>query len=390
MTDQRAAERTRAAATRPAPPRRATAASPANRQPSTNTAAAKRRKRSQRATAGRCIGVGLVCFGLWLMLDANQLYLSAQASPLGARRTVAITILRPLAAVSNALGLSSFVDRANDALGRANGPGGTGLGANFDPTLGPVQGDVIRNLPPLPHRIPGAHIQQFNVVVSPKLAPVPQPTAAHPLEMLDIGDSIGEDLGFGLADEFGGNPLVKLYQAAQVNTGLANPAYYDWPVHLEKFLAQYHPKVVVAMFGGNDATNFIQFNQGVVFGSPLWRTDYGERVAQIMDEVTASGARLLWVGMPIMQDPSFSASMQQLNAVFQHEAQIHPGVTYYSTWKLFSNSAGQYSAYLQTPGGQEVQARYADGVHLAPGGYDLLASALVAPMQQAWHVRLSS
>ena len=331
-----------------------------------------------------------MCFGLWLVLDANQLYLSAQASPLGARRTVSITILRPLAAVANALGLSSFVNGANDALGRSNGPGGTGQGANFDPTLGPVQGDVFSNYPPLPHRIPGAKLPHFVVPAAPALTGLVQPTAAHPLVMLDIGDSIGEDLGFGLADQFGGDPLVKLYQTAQVNTGLADPAYYNWPAHLEQFIHQYHPRVVVAMFGGNDTNNFVQFNQGVVFGTPLWRTDYGERVAQIMNEVTASGARLIWVGMPIMKDAGLSAGMEQLNSVFAHEAAIHPGVTYYSCWKLFSNSAGQYSDYLQTPTGQEVQARYTDGVHLAPGGYDLLASALVAPMQRAWRIRLSA
>src|SRR5580658_4397718 len=132
MTDQRAAAKARAG-TRPAAARRAPSATAA-KGTTNGKPPAKGRKRSQRATAGRCLGVGLVCFGLWLVLDANQRYLSAQAAPLGSRRTVAITILRPLAAVTSAPGLSSLVDGANDARGHANGPGLSGLGNNFTPT----------------------------------------------------------------------------------------------------------------------------------------------------------------------------------------------------------------------------------------------------------------
>ena len=53
----------------------------------------------RRASAGRIIGVGLLCFLIWLLFDANQLYHSAQAGQIGVRRTVAVSILRPIAAV---------------------------------------------------------------------------------------------------------------------------------------------------------------------------------------------------------------------------------------------------------------------------------------------------
>jgi lysophospholipase L1-like esterase len=342
--------------------------------------------RRPRATAARCLGVGLVCFGLWTLLDANKLYLAAQASPLGSRRTVAIILLRPLAAVTNAVGLSSLVNGANDALGRANGPGSDASGANFDPVV-TDPGDIYATLPPLPHRIFGLKIERYKSETEGP-PPIPQPTPAHPLVMLEIGDSLGQDLGFGLGDQFGPGSLVTVDQEAQESTGLANPGYYNWAAHLQQDLAQYHPKVVVVMLGGNDAENFMQFNQGVVFGSALWRTDYGERVAQIMDEATDGGAHVFWVGLPIMQDPAFSQDMEGLNAVFAAQAAQHPGVTYYSSWNLFATPAGQYSAYLRTPSGQEIEARDDDGVHLAPAGWDYLAAALVKPMETAWRISL--
>jgi hypothetical protein len=204
--------------------------------------------------------------------------------------------------------------------------------------------------------------------------------------MLEIGDSLGMDLGFGLGDQFGGNSRVVVHQTAVESTGLARPDYYDWPAHLEQYLRQWHPKVVVAMFGANDAQNFIQGNVGVVFGSARWRTDYAERVAQIMDEVTAAGAHLFWVGMPIMQDGGFSHEMTELNAVYASEAARHPGVTWFSTWKLFSDSSGRYSAYVTTGSGQQILARDPDGIHIAPGGWDYLAASLVKPMEHAWGI----
>lgn len=351
-----------------------------------------RRGRRSFASAGRCLGVGVVCFAVWLLFDANQLYRSAESSPLGSRRTVAMIFLRPIAAVTNALGISSLENGANDALGRQNGPGGDAAPTNFNPVVPPAFDGVIgsdNGILPAPHRVFGFRLPTYVPPVPVGPPPVPQPTAARPLVMLEIGDSIGEDLGFGLGDQFGGNSLVVLHQTAVEDTGLARPDYYDWPAHLEQYLQKWHPKVVVAMFGANDAQNFIQNNVGVVFGSSLWRTDYGERVAQIMDEVTAAGAHLFWVGMPIMQNAGFSEQMLEVNAIYSAEAASHPGVTYYSTWKLFSNSAGQYSTYLNTPGGQ-IEARDIDGVHIAPAGWDYLANALVKPMQRAWHISFGS
>jgi lysophospholipase L1-like esterase len=354
----------------------------------------ERPRRSRFASAGRCLAVGLVCFGIWLLFDANQLYLSARASPLGTRRTVAMEVLRPLAWISNTFGLSSIVDGANDALHRNIG-GLSGIGPNFNPVVPPPKPAPTptgygppRVLPHNPTRTKVPMIFPSPPPRPPSVPPVAQPTAAHPLVMLDIGDSLGEDLGYGLADEFGGDPLVTVDQEAQVDTGLADPAYYDWPAGLKDYLNKYHPRVVVMMFGGNDAANFIQNNRFVGFGTALWRTDYGERVAQMMNEATDAGARVFWVGMPPMAPAGLTPAMRQIDAVDQHQAATHPGVTYFSSWKMFANSAGLYTAYVNGPNGQPILARYTDGIHFTPGGYDLLASAIVSPMQKAWHIHL--
>ena len=73
------------------------------------------------------------------------------------------------------------------------------------------------------------------------------------LTILDIGDSIGEDLGAGLADELGNVPDVKLINDSVGNTGLATLGYYNWILaELPGQIAKYHPQAVVVMLGGND------------------------------------------------------------------------------------------------------------------------------------------
>jgi hypothetical protein len=50
-----------------------------------------------------------------------------------------------------------------------------------------------------------------------------QPTAAKPITILDVGDSLGEDLGLGLGYTLDTNPLVHVLQDAVGDTGLARP-----------------------------------------------------------------------------------------------------------------------------------------------------------------------
>ena len=86
---------------------------------------------SSRVVSGQILGVGLICFGAWTLLDARQLLNSAVGSPLGVRRSVAMSILRPIARVTEAFGLDRLVNGGNRALGR----GTLTPGANPNPSV---------------------------------------------------------------------------------------------------------------------------------------------------------------------------------------------------------------------------------------------------------------
>jgi hypothetical protein len=238
---------------------------------------------------------------------------------------------------------------------------------------------------------PAPTVTTYPAVLTPITRPPPalrQPTAAAPLTILVIGDSLGEDLGLGMGSVLGSDPLVRVVQDAVGDTGLARPDYYDWPLHLEEELQQYHPGALVVMLGGNDGQDFYDGGAYIAFGSEAWHTVYSERVAQIMDEAALAGAHVMWVGMPIMDDPSFSATMETLNSVYSQQAADHAGVTYFSSWAVFTDASGGYAAELPDGSGQEVLMRDPDGVHLAYGGMARLATAIISPMESAWRIEI--
>ena len=161
---------------------------------------------------------------------------------------------------------------------------------------------------------------------------------------------------------------MRVVQAAYGDSGLARPDFYNWPAHLAADLAEYHPKVVTILVGGNDAQNFLVNGEPVAFGSAQWHTVYTQRVALMMSETLKAGAKMLWVGLPIMQDATFASSMQMLNAIYKAQAALHPGVEYLPTWALFSDADGQYSAYLTNSLGPDgARPRPGRGPHRAAG-----------------------
>lgn len=348
--------------------------------------------RRRRASAGRVIAVGLACFAIWLLLDANQLYQSAKAQPFGSRRTVAIIVLRPIAAVTDLVGLSGPVNAADSALGRCGSVAGTvcasGHAAGYVPPIfAPGAPGSVFGVLPYPHfNSRGRRLLPPPRPLGPP--PIANPTPAHPLTLLSVGDSIGTDLGFGVADAFSSDPSVDVVQRGVIDTGLARSDYYNWPVQLEAELNQLHPKIVVIMMGANDSQAFFDNGSYIQFNTAQWWQAYAARVGLVMSEATAAGAHMIWVGLPPMDTSILPLwYLQRVNGVYKSEAAKHPGVLFFPSWKLLSNAKGGFTLYL-TIDGTVQQIRTSDGVHLDPAGYDLLGQALIAPMEHAWHVDL--
>ena len=320
-----------------------------------------------RAPWPRVLGLGIAAFAVWFLLYAPTLQHNAQVSPVGTRRTVSLDVTGPVAAVSRALQLSHIVS----ITGRGNGLGGPSVGLT-------VSG-------PRPNTRPAskAHKKGGTTATTPTTAPPnpKEPTAAEPLRLLIVGDSIGTDLGDALQPDLAGTGVVSVALDGRVSTGLTRPDYFNWPAELAADLKSTDPQVVVIMIGANDAQDFLG-PPDVPYTSPQWNTLYAQRVAQFMQIAQSGGATVVWVGMPPMQNPGLNAQMSDVNAVVQQQAALaHPAVTYLSTDHTLGTAQGGYTAFITNGAGQVVNVRTPDGTHLTPGGGQVVAQQVMGELQ---------
>ena len=158
--------------------------------------------RRERARWTRVLALGAGAFALWFLLFAPTLQHDAQVSPVGTRRTVSLDITGPVAALSRALQLSHIVS----LTGRSNRlPGGT-VGITG---AGPLAAGSVGAAGVSPAR-PGTGPGSGPAVTTSTVPPDPKnPTAAHPLRVLIVGDSIGLDLGGPLQSDLAGTGVVE-------------------------------------------------------------------------------------------------------------------------------------------------------------------------------------
>jgi uncharacterized protein len=321
-----------------------------------------------RARWTRVLGLGAAAFAVWFLLFAPTLQHNAQVSPVGTRRTVSLDLVGPVAALSRTLGLSHIVS----ATGREHSlPGGTnGLITRGPSVAAPKHPDVRA----------AAHTGGTTTTT---LAGGPtHPTAADPLRVLIVGDSLGLDLGSALQYDLAATGVVSASLDARESTGLTRPDYFNWPAELQSDLKSVDPQVIVVMMGANDAQDFIG-PPDVPYTSPQWNTMYAQRVQQFMQIAQSGGATVVWIGMPPMQNPGLSAQMSDVDAVDQHvAAQQKPPVHYVSTWTILGTPQGGYTAFITNAAGQVVNIRTPDGTHLTPGGGQVAAQLAMGELSQ--------
>lgn len=321
----------------------------------------------------RVLLVGIVCFGLWFLLDAPSLQRSAQTSPLGTRRTVSMDVTGPVAALSRTLGLNNVVGWIDEALGRS--PGG-----------GPALAVPIHRVQPPPST------SAFGVTAAPStLAALNyHPTPASPLRVLIVGDSVGLDLGQPLVNAVSGFGDVTTYLDGRIDTGLSRPDYFNWPAELSVDLANQQPQLVIVMIGANDAQGLVTQDGSLRFDQPGWDQAYSARVAAFIAEANQAGAHVLWVGMPPMQNPLLSVALVHLNSLVQTQVAEtrFGGAAYLSSVPALGDQHHNYTAYLTNASGAVINIRTPDGIHLTPDGGARLAAAVVAEMEGKLHIQL--
>jgi uncharacterized protein len=334
----------------------------------------------RRAPWQRVLRICVAAFLVWLLVFAPTLQHNAQVSPVGARRTVALDILGPIAATSRALQLSRIVSETDSLTGRTGNQPGHGAGAIT--VLGPHhhRGGGPSKPPPPPGGGTGV-----TTTTAPDLS---HPTPANALRVLILGDSLGIDMGGPLQNDLANTHVVQATLDARESTGLTRPDYFNWPVELQGDLATAHPQVIVIMIGANDPQDF-PGPPDVPYSSPQWNVMYAARVGAFMALAESEGATVIWIGMPPMQRPQLSTEMADIDAVDQHQAAVAtPPVHFISSWTLLGTAQGAYTPFITNGGGQVINVRTPDGIHLTPAGGEVLSQTVLNYLRGPLHIDL--
>lgn len=205
--------------------------------------------------------------------------------------------------------------------------------------------------------------------------------------VLEIGDSIGSDLGWGLARELSSTPSLRLVLKDKSSSGLAASWYYNWPRQLRAMLAHQHPDLVIVCVGGDDEQGIRYNGRSYNFNTPPWRARYASLIQQMDTMATKAGSYVLWVGLPIMEPTLYRAGIAAINSLGQSVAATVPGVTFLSSWGRFANSQGHYRGSASV---NHVTSalRASDGIHFTVVGENVFATFVAQKIAEVYHVHL--
>jgi hypothetical protein len=205
--------------------------------------------------------------------------------------------------------------------------------------------------------------------------------------ILEIGDSLGNDLGWGLARELDPTSGLRLVQLDKSSSGLAAGWFYNWHHHLAADLGRYHPNLVIICLGANDEQAIAVKGVSQAFGSASWAAAYQPRVRELVTLAVKSGSYVLWVGLPIVQPPHYRSGVNFLNLQYREVVTKIPGATFQPTWRLLADAQGRFRAGARV-NGVEAAIRASDGIHFTVYGEDVFSTFVAHQITSIYHVPL--
>jgi lysophospholipase L1-like esterase len=314
--------------------------------------------------AGRALVVILVSLLVWTVLYAPTMKRAAEASPLGARRTVSLAFLRPIAAVTDWIGLNELAGSIERVVGRDQGrPGGAFVPPPEDIPLTPKGDDDP----------PGNGGNGDDDGATAEADSIRAPTSDRKLRVAIVGDSLAAGLGY-FAERVFLPRLVRVSPQGRISTGLARPDYFNWPYTMRRIVDRFDPDLVIVMLGENDHQSLqtVRGDREAQIGTSGWPPTYRERVLRMMRIATSKGAKVVWAGLPISADFRLREHSRRQNEIFEFAASISNDVAYFDAWERFREPRGGYTAYFRE-GRRVILIREGDGLHFNAIGYTILA-----------------
>ena len=86
---------------------------------------------------------------------------------------------------------------------------------------------------------------------------------------------------------------------------------------------------------------------------------------------TEGGARVVWIGLPVVRESRRWVFIQRQNRLFEEASEQVGDVAFLDSWELFDAPDGGYTAFYRE-GNRVEEVREGDGLHFTATGYELL------------------
>lgn len=225
-----------------------------------------------------------------------------------------------------------------------------------------------------------AAFRQATGIAAPT-APTASAEAAPPAgrdkpRILLVGDSMMME-GFGpmLQRALHARPDVEVIREGKYSTGLSRLDYFDWGSRLAELVQRDSPDLIVICLGANDPQDIIDENgKRHHADSASWAEIYQGRAEKLLRVATAGGARVIWVGLPIMSKEPYSTRIRRLSGLQETACASYvrsgePGqARFVDTLAALADEKGAYTSFAPGPDGRAVRLRYKDKVHVTEEG----------------------
>jgi hypothetical protein len=239
-----------------------------------------------------------------------------------------------------------------------------------------------------------------------------------PVRVLMVGDSTALTLGIGL---LGIKPIERSYDVTTLDEGILGcgitdgqnvnvlgvtdvvnatcqpqtPASRQWPADYQGWVDSFHPNVVAFLAGRWEVADRTFNGQWTNILNPAFQTYVKAQLQQVVDVVTAHGARLVMMTAPCYnsgEQPNGTlwpedqpARVAAYNQLVREVAAANPTTT--TVFDLYGQvcPGGQYMATL---GG--VPLRGSDGVHFTVEGGEYLARSILPVLVQQGRAQIGS
>lgn len=204
----------------------------------------------------------------------------------------------------------------------------------------------------------------------------PAAAADRPLSVAIIGDSLARGYCRGLRRLLRRDDAYRLECWAHPSSGLTRPDFFDWSARLSEYLASDRIDLAIVSMGANDAQRMVLDDRILDFEEQAWADAYGARVEDVIAQLDAHGAKVIWVGMPIARSDRYARRMARLNEIYISHVE-GKAVTFLSLWEATQDETGRYAAALPDASGRTRIMRDDDGIHFTGAGEQLVSCMLL-------------